>query len=152
MSSSLEKLVTTSEKTNVNVALSPGLSPGKSILSELVKVVLSVTEKVKELTVGRRVSTSKFEVVTEVPGFPTWSYQLAASVIVLLSTSILVVGVKIPLQMVPSPIGDYSCENVPRGIVKIDVARIAASNGDEGISGGIVRFEVGSNRLLEIHQ
>jgi hypothetical protein len=62
--------------------------------------VLSVTEKVKELAVGRRVSTSKFEVVTEVPGFPTWSVQLAASVIVLLSTSILVVGVKIPLQMV----------------------------------------------------
>ena len=98
MLAALEKLVTTSEKTNVNVALSPGLSAGKSILSELVKVVLSVTEKVKELTAGRLVSTLKFEVVTEVPGFPTWSYQLAASVIVLLSTSVSSVGAKIPLQ------------------------------------------------------
>jgi hypothetical protein len=63
-------------------------------------VVPCVTEKVKELAEGRRVSTSKFEVVTEVPGFPTWSYQLAASVIVLLSTSILVVGVNLPVQVV----------------------------------------------------
>jgi hypothetical protein len=83
---SLEKEATASEKSSVTVALSPALSV--------------VSERVKELTVGARVSTSKFEVVTEVPGFPTWSVQLAASVIVLLSTSILLVGVKIPLQMV----------------------------------------------------
>jgi hypothetical protein len=64
--------------------------------------VLSVTEKVKELAEGRLVSTSKFEVVTEVPGFPTWSVQLASSVIVLLSTSILLVGVKVPVQVMLS--------------------------------------------------
>ena len=116
-------------------------------------MVPCVTEKVKELAEGRRVSTSKFEVVTEVPGFPTWSYQLAASVIVLLSTSILVVGVKIPVQVLLSAAGHCS-RKLPSGIVKIDVARIAASNGGEGSKSrrGIVRIEVGSNRLRENHR
>ena len=69
-------------------------------------MVPCVTEKVKELAEGRRVSTSKFEVVTEVPGFPTWSVQLSSSVIVLLGTSLSGVGVNVPVQVVPSPVGD----------------------------------------------
>ena len=84
MSSALEKEATGSENSSDTVALSPALS--------------AESESVKELTVGRRVSTSKFEVVTEVLGFPTWSVQLAASVIVLLSTSLSVVGVNLPFQ------------------------------------------------------
>ena len=86
--------------------------------------MLSVTEKVKELAVGRRVSTTKFEVVTEVPGFPTWSVQLASSVIVLLSTSILLVGVKVPLQVVPLPIGDIAVVSDPVALSRLMLAAL----------------------------
>ena len=86
MSASLEKEATTSEKTSVTVALSPALS--------------SVSESVKGFAEGARVSTSKFGLVSASPGLPTWSVQLSASVIVLLSTSLPVVGVKVPVQVV----------------------------------------------------
>jgi len=88
MSSALEKEATGSENSSDTVALSSALS--------------AVSERVKELTVGARVSTSKFEVVAASPGLPTVSVQLLASESVLVASSLSAGGVKVPVQVMLS--------------------------------------------------
>ena len=115
-------------------------------------MVPCVTEKVKELAEGRRVSTSKFEVVTEVPGFPTWSVQLSSSVIVLLGTSLSAIGVNVPVQVVPSPVGDIIVESDPVALSLLMLAALkeaeVTGSGKTTVSVAVSSYK--SNDLLRV--
>ena len=116
MSSALAKLKTSSLNRRVTVALSPGLSAGVPPHVEE-QVVLSMTEKLN-VPKGRRVSTSKLEVIAVSPVLPTWSVQVSLSEIVLLGTSLLLVGVNVPVHLVP-PLLVLIFESVPVALSRL---------------------------------